>query len=100
MRLTTAERQTIVAHVAAVFGAEAKPRLFGSRVDDSLRGGDIDLFVDGVALTALQVRERRIDLLLRLHEVLGERKIDVVVQRIDGPELPIHREARRNGVEL
>ncbi len=36
----------------------------------------------------------------RLHEALGDRKIDVVVYRNSGPDLPVHRHARATGVPL
>lgn len=46
MRLT--QRETAVIREAAnrCFGPEAVVRLFGSRLDDRKRGGDIDLYVE------------------------------------------------------
>ncbi len=49
MRLTDQERRTIVEAVTAEFGPTVTLRLFGSRLDDAQRGGDIDLFIDGVS---------------------------------------------------
>ncbi|MDX8406265.1 MAG: nucleotidyltransferase domain-containing protein [Mariprofundus sp.] len=46
MRLSDGEVKTIVHAVASRFGAQARLYLFGSRLNDALRGGDIDLFVD------------------------------------------------------
>ena len=43
MRLTQRQIQAIKQVAAEVFGCNAKTYLFGSRVDDSQRGGDIDL---------------------------------------------------------
>ncbi len=43
MRLTEHEVAAIKAAAREAFGETAVVRLFGSRVDDSLRGGDIDL---------------------------------------------------------
>ena len=45
MRLTVSKRLTIRDTVRTVVGAGARVRLFGSRTDDSARGGDIDLLV-------------------------------------------------------
>lgn len=61
MRLTQEQRHLILAAVHALAGADARVRLFGSRTDDALRGGDIDLLVelpDGApASLDLQLRE-------------------------------------------
>lgn len=98
--MTDQERRAIVAAVAAEFGPAVDLRLFGSRLDDAQRGGDIDLFIDGVSYSAAELVERRVALRTRLHEALGDRKIDVVVHRNCGPELPVHRHARATGVSL
>lgn len=45
MHLTTFEVKVIQQNVKTVFGDAAKVYLFGSRVDDSKKGGDIDLYV-------------------------------------------------------
>lgn len=100
VRLADNERSLIAAAVAAEFGPDARLLLFGSRTDDARHGGDIDLFIDGVALDAGAVLQRKLELLLRLHDALGERRIDVVVARACGPDLPVHRHARQTGVPL
>nr|WP_198034567.1 hypothetical protein [Halomonas sp. 1513] len=46
MRLTDAQRQTIRQIVTEELGPSASVRLFGSRLDDNARGGDIDLHVE------------------------------------------------------
>lgn len=100
MRLTATERTTIARAAAAVFGSDVRVLLFGSRTDDNARGGDIDLFVGGVAASALQVQHLRLALLGRLHDELGDQRIDLVVQRADGPVLAIHRAARLTGIDV
>lgn len=76
MRLKPNEVDAIKAAALEAFGADAVVRLFGSRVDDRKRGGDIDLIVevdDGLqdivhesrffdALFA-RIDERKVDLL-------------------------------------
>lgn len=79
-----------------IFGAPV--RLFGSRLDDNARGGDIDLYIE-TELSAEEAEARRLRMLARLTRRLGERKIDLVVRTPDG-ELPIHDVARREGVLL
>ena len=46
MRLTDEQVLTIKNIALTNFGAHAKLKLFGSRLDDSKRGGDIDLLVE------------------------------------------------------
>ena len=45
MRLTDGEREVIAVQARRCFGSGATVTLFGSRVDDTRRGGDIDLLV-------------------------------------------------------
>ena len=102
MRLSDRQRQTIRQATRRCFGAESTVRLFGSRLRDDLRGGDIDLYVEG-NLDAAALVEARLRFLAELHATscLEGEKIDVV---LFSPCLPQQREidriARRDGVEL
>ena len=46
MRLTREQVRVIREKVHAAFGADARVYLFGSRQDDTARGGDIDPYVE------------------------------------------------------
>jgi hypothetical protein len=96
MRLTPTEQQALRDASMRWFGV--RPRLFGSRVDDSRRGGDIDLYIEA-DLSAQEAFERETRMAAELYRALGERKIDIVVNtgRLD---LPIYRVAREQGVLL
>ena len=78
------------------FGEGTKVILFGSRVYPEKRGGDIDLYIIPAQRDKLFQRELRFRALLM--KSLGERKIDVVIQK--DPERPIERVALKEGVEL
>jgi predicted nucleotidyltransferase len=99
MRLTRQEVDTIRSTTREVFGPVATVRLFGSRVDDSRRGGDIDLHVEtgpGLGVTR-EIEFRFWDL---LQERLGAQRIDIVVQSHGAPDRPIDQIAKGKGVAL
>ena len=94
MRLSLEERRHILAAVHGL-DANAEVRLFGSRVRDDAKGGDIDLLIISEILNRKRLRSLR----LRLQDCLGERKIDLVVS---SPKLqsPFARLAFEEGVPL
>lgn len=51
--------------------------LFGSRVDDNKKGGDIDLLVISSSLTVDDAKKIK----YRLWDYLGEQKIDILIER-------------------
>ncbi len=68
--------------------------LFGSRADDSAKGGDIDLLVLSKKIKLMD----KIDILAQLHQSLGERKIDLLVY--PDTSRPFARLAMEDGVRL
>jgi len=99
MRLTEHARKLIRDAVQEVFGAEATVSLFGSRVDDSARGGDIDLLVE--LRQPVADREHKIlQLIARLQLRLGDQPIDVLVLDPATERRPIHEQALLTGVLL
>jgi predicted nucleotidyltransferase len=79
MRLTSQQQATVRATVAETFGSDAQVRLFGSRVDDTKRGGDIDLLVSTSQSDVATLMRAEIALLTKLQMKLGEQKIDVLL---------------------
>ena len=98
MRLTEFERRSVVDEAVRCFGPDARITLFGSRIDDARRGGDIDLLVQGSWEHADAFR-RKIRFLVDLKSRIGDRRIDVVLA-YPGDQRPIVGEARRTGVVL
>lgn len=99
MRLSESERVIVCAAVARRFGPQAQVLLFGSRVDDSRRGGDIDLLVE-VPHPVDDPLEQALGLEVDLMRELGERRIDVLLAYPGCRERPIHRVARSSGLRL
>lgn len=96
MRLHLSEVQAIVLSVKEIFGDSSSVYLFGSRVDDSLRGGDIDLYIDPQVQEELF--EKKIKFLTALDRLLGEQKVDVVIAK--DADRVIEHEAMTKGVKL
>ncbi len=96
MRLTDNEKELIKKAFYETF-QDGKIYLFGSRVDDTKRGGDIDLYLCPSQRYENE-RERKRKFQILLDEYLGEQKIDVVIAK-DTNRL-IEQVAMRDGVEL
>lgn len=75
-------------------------RLFGSRTDDTQRGGDIDLLVEA-DLADPAALDAKLDLLVSLKRRLGERRIDILFDRPGQPDPPpVVIAARATGIPL
>lgn len=99
MRLTQEQIAAIRLSVNEVFGSGAQVWLFGSRVDDRKRGGDIDLLVRPAATHIRPSLASKVRFLNKLEGRIGERKVDVVVEAADDSR-PIVRVAHETGVLL
>lgn len=98
MRLTPDEVRSIKKVFKEVF-EEGQIYLFGSRVDDARRGGDIDLYVDlKHPLQIKELMEKKSQFRLKLYEMIGEQKIDVVVS--EDKNRSIEKEILKTGVVL
>ena len=95
MRLTQKEIETIKEVFLEVF-ENGKIYLFGSRLDDSKRGGDIDLFIKADHQDKLL--DKKISFLSLLKQKIGDQKIDVVISK--DITRTIEQEALYKGVEL
>lgn len=99
MRLTSFQRQAIKDEVARFMGDGVEVLLFGSRTDDSRRGGDIDLYLEARERGDQQWRQV-LRLNAALQERLGEQKLDIILHQPGEPLQPIHIEARTHGIRI
>lgn len=96
MRLTQTQRQAILKVIHQNLDEEVKVWLFGSRVNDAVQGGDIDLLleltepVDNPALIAAQLSAR-------VSRAMQGRKVDILLSAPNLMRLPIHDIAFQEG---
>ena len=99
MRLTSSQIEMIRNTAQVVFGDLVRVTLFGSRVDDRSKGGDVDLMVevsnivDEPALMGARVASR-------VSRAMNGRKVDVILKAPNLKSQPIHEIAMRNGIIL
>ena len=96
MRLDQRTRDEIREAAKRFFGADVY--LFGSRTDETRRGGDIDLYIES-ALSPEETVRARLSMLALLYRRIGERRIDLVVNTGWRHE-PIFDVAKREGLKL
>jgi len=101
MRLSDIERETLKQTARDCFEPNVVLRLFGSRLDDARKGGDIDLLIETRMVDPAQIAKAHLRFLSRVYARLGEQKIDLL---IDYParqqQMPIFEIARAQGVIL
>lgn len=95
MRLTAGQIQAIKQTVQARLGLPTQIRLFGSRLDDEAKGGDVDLHVSVVQPVDVWAAAQCAS---RLERSLDGRKVDVRIWAHGQPVLPIDRVAFSQGV--
>ncbi|MEO6421123.1 MAG: hypothetical protein ABIR84_00130 [Candidatus Nitrotoga sp.] len=76
--------------------------LFGSRVDDSRRGGDIDLLVEiPKAMPPEELVRRRTRFVSRIYLLLDEQRIDVIITAQDQQDSrEVVAAAKREGIQM
>jgi predicted nucleotidyltransferase len=95
MRLSETEMKAINEVFISTF-KKGMVYLFGSRTDDSKKGGDIDLYI--ILQDTENVAEKKIDFLVKLKKIIGEQKIDIVIS--DGDNRAIDVIAKKEGVVI
>ncbi len=95
MRLNDKQIRAIKRYFKECFG-EGDIYLFGSRADESRRGGDIDLYISTPNRDNLVAK--KLNFLVRLKREIGEQKIDVVLDW--GKDRLIDKIAKERGIRL
>lgn len=95
MRLTPGETTAIREEIARL-DPKAEVYLFGSRVDDASRGGDIDLLVISETLGFRDVLRLR----TRILDRIGWQQLDLVVRRRNQTDEPLAAIALETGIKL
>ncbi len=96
MRLTQDQTREIVRTVSRLTGGTADVYLFGSRLDDAARGGDIDLLLESAAPIGLLQRAR---IKMELESGLGL-PVDIVEHVRNRPATPFQTLARARAKKL
>lgn len=99
MRLSAETREIIRKTTQEIFGEAARVRLFGSRIDDSQRGGDIDLLVE-LPVHDPDARKKSLALAAQLQMRIGDQPIDILVLDPQTILQPIHRVAAATGIPI
>jgi uncharacterized protein len=96
MRLQESQRQCIIEQVTRHVGSDCLVSLFGSRVDDSRRGGDVDLLIE-VSTNVPKFIQAKLKATLEAHLNLP---VDILVIPLDAPLSPFCSIARSQAVPL
>jgi predicted nucleotidyltransferase len=96
MRLNEQQKQKICELTRQMAGESASVRVFGSRLDDTARGGDLDLLlelsepVENPALLSARMSAR-------VSRIMHGRSVDVIISAPNLKRLSIHDVALKEG---
>jgi predicted nucleotidyltransferase len=97
MRLSTEVKNQIVTYAQYHFGDAIKLYLFGSRVYDNKKGGDIDLFIENSKRIDMKVQ---MTFLKDIYKHVTQRKIDLLIKSSSAPDKPVFHTAKHEGILL
>ncbi len=92
----TASEVTAIREEIGRVDPSAEVYLYGSRVDDKARGGDIDLLVISEAVGFREMLRLR----TRILDRIGWQQLDLVVRRRDQVTEPLAAVAQETGIKL
>ena len=80
MRLSQNEHGIILEIFTTIFDKDDKLWLFGSRTDDTKKGGDIDLMVETSLTNSSLIFEKKMSFLVELKMKMEDQKIDLLIK--------------------
>ncbi|OIP14480.1 MAG: DNA polymerase III subunit beta [Comamonadaceae bacterium CG2_30_59_20] len=99
MRITPEQILAIRNGVSQLAGGAARVWLFGSRVRDDARGGDVDLMLE-LDETVAEPAQLSARLAAQVSRAMYGRKVDVLIKAPNLKFLPIHAIALAEGIRL
>lgn len=102
MRLSQFEIQAIITAFKQHYSDQDHIYLFGSRLDDNKRGGDIDLYIESANTNAKleELINTKVRFMTDLQCKIGEQKIDVIINANNDTDSSICQHARQTGEKL
>jgi len=99
MRLTQFEIDSIKTQAETHFGENVKVYLFGSRTDDTKKGGDIDLYIANQHKEHSTLKSK-LNFIADLIFKIGEQKIDVVLESSNVKGTVFYKSIMQNAILL
>lgn len=99
MRLSEREKSVVIGAARRHFGEQVSVWLFGSRVRDEARGGDIDLLIEPKE-PCLHPLRSALAAEVEIQSALDDPRVDILVACPGQPMSPIHRVALATGIRL
>ena len=97
MRLNEEIKLQIIKYAAQYFGTDFKLYLFGSRVYDNKKGGDIDLYLE--SKNEIDIKQQ-IKFLKTIYKNVTQRKVDLIINTPSKEDKPVFHTARQEGIVL
>ena len=100
MRIRQKETEVIKKLAEKHFGPDTRVYLFGSRVSETQKGGDIDLFIMNQDTSRLTLMAK-IEFLAELKSIIGDQKIDVVLDtEATKSKKSFYRSVKQHAIEI
>lgn len=96
MRLTTKQIDLIRQLATQLAGEHAQIRVFGSRLDDTAKGGDLDLLLE-IPEPVENPARLAASISAKVSRIMHGRKVDVLISAPNLKKLPIHEIGHKEG---